>query len=267
MPDNKQVNGNNFVRIDEDSDNEFQALFDYVLKNEKNPLIVPYRLRKLPESFFNPPSIGSKSPSISSISHSRESSGDSAFNTVAVTTSAGLQMNHSRAQSSPASLQQMYVAGSQNQYQHLKQRSYDVSIVDELGSLPPSWEQATTAEGQIYFINHIERLTTWIDPRQQQCRNSITAAISAASPVIDFNFHTQQGGSSDADSKAISSNILSGAAGSGTGSNGSLSPVGSETTLGPLPEGWEQAKTPENEIYFINHLTRTTSWFDPRIRY
>lgn len=37
-------------------------------------------------------------------------------------------------------------------------------------------------------------------------------------------------------------------------------------SLGPLPEGWEQAITSAGEIYFINHNTRTTSWFDPRIR-
>ncbi|KMQ95207.1 yorkie-like protein [Lasius niger] len=36
-------------------------------------------------------------------------------------------------------------------------------------------------------------------------------------------------------------------------------------SLGPLPDGWEQARTVEGEIYFINHQTRTTSWFDPRI--
>ncbi|KPJ08732.1 hypothetical protein RR48_06220, partial [Papilio machaon] len=35
--------------------------------------------------------------------------------------------------------------------------------------------------------------------------------------------------------------------------------------LGPLPDGWEQAATPEGEVYFINHAARTTSWFDPRI--
>lgn len=39
-----------------------------------------------------------------------------------------------------------------------------------------------------------------------------------------------------------------------------------DVDLGPLPEGWEQAQTPEGEVYFINHQTRTTSWFDPRIR-
>lgn len=36
--------------------------------------------------------------------------------------------------------------------------------------------------------------------------------------------------------------------------------------LGPLPEGWEQAVTPEGEMYFIDHHTRKTSWFDPRLR-
>ena len=41
-------------------------------------------------------------------------------------------------------------------------------------------------------------------------------------------------------------------------------PVGQP--MGPLPEGWERAETKEGEVYFINHQTRTTSWFDPRIR-
>lgn len=36
--------------------------------------------------------------------------------------------------------------------------------------------------------------------------------------------------------------------------------------LGPLPDGWEQAVTVDGETYFINHVARTTSWFDPRIR-
>ncbi|KAK7582431.1 hypothetical protein V9T40_013876 [Parthenolecanium corni] len=120
--------------------------------------------------------------------------------------------------------------------------------------------------------SHIEKTTTWEDPRkssvassqQQQCRNTITAAISSTSPVTDLHSLAQQGGGSNAGSKLVSSSTSSGT-GSCTGSSGTLSPVGSESALGPLPEGWEQAKTPEGEIYFINHVTRTTSWFDPRI--
>lgn len=153
MSDIDKINHNNLVvRIDQDSDTELQALFDSVLKpNGKKPLTVPYSMRKLPKSFFQPPSTGSKSPSVSSISHSRENSGDSAFGTITTTTAAGLQINHSRAHSSPASLQQTY-ASVQSHHQHLKQRSYDISTVDELGPLPLGWEQAATPEGQIYFL-------------------------------------------------------------------------------------------------------------------
>ncbi|KAM4797378.1 transcriptional coactivator YAP1 isoform 3-T3 [Rhinophrynus dorsalis] len=34
---------------------------------------------------------------------------------------------------------------------------------------------------------------------------------------------------------------------------------------GPLPDGWEQALTPEGEIYYINHKNKSTSWLDPRL--
>lgn len=37
------------------------------------------------------------------------------------------------------------------------------------------------------------------------------------------------------------------------------------SNLGPLPEGWEQALTETGEVYFINHIDRTTSWSDPRL--
>jgi len=40
----------------------------------------------------------------------------------------------------------------------------------------------------------------------------------------------------------------------------------SSLSLGPLPPGWEQGVTPEGDIYYINHIEKTTSWFDPRIR-
>lgn len=42
---------------------------------------------------------------------------------------------------------------------HMKQRSYDVvsaiQLQEELGDLPPGWEQARTAEGQIYYLKYV----------------------------------------------------------------------------------------------------------------
>jgi len=74
---------NQVIHIRGDSDSELQALFDSVLQPNasRRPKQVPLRLRKLPDSFFNPPSTGSKSPSLS-VNHSRENSVDSTLNPV-----------------------------------------------------------------------------------------------------------------------------------------------------------------------------------------
>lgn len=139
-PNSQSASENLVVRIDENSADNLQALFDMALNQKVRPLQVPFRMRNLPDSFFNPPSTGSKSPSVS---HTRENSVDSAFgsgttticspngnnaanNTVATgatklngnatnaTTAlinpltSRLQISHSRAHSSPASLQQTY---------------------------------------------------------------------------------------------------------------------------------------------------------------
>ncbi|KAJ0182455.1 hypothetical protein K1T71_001824 [Dendrolimus kikuchii] len=241
------------LRVDQDSDSVLQSLFDTVLNpDSKRPLQVPLRMRQLPKSFFNPPSTGSKSPSVS---HSRENSADSAFGSSSATGAS--PVSHSRAHSSPASLQQTYAAGQQNQqpplhHQHTKQRSYDVGthIPDDLGPLPAGWEQARTPEGQIYYLNHITKTTTWDDPRKTLAAQTVTAAgvqhQSAEALITQAAAVPTIGNTTSAAAKSTSSN---------TTTDG----------LGPLPEGWEQAATADGEIYFINHATRTTSWFDPRI--
>lgn len=90
------------------------------------------------------------------------------------------------------------------------------------------------AHNFIFFLfsnfSHITRTTTWEDPRKTAAAASVAAVAAAV--------------------------VESGKTAAAAGNN----------ALGPLPDGWEQAKTPEGEIYFINHQTRTTSWFDPRIR-
>lgn len=204
--------GNLVVRVDEDSDDNLNALFDIILNPQvyKQPKQLPFRMRKLPNSFFNPPSSsvnsntsGSKLPAV----HSRENSADSAFdsgcssvaasfgndgsgfihNTSAVVDPA-LHVIHTRAHSSPASLQQSYVNVKkisnensntlerllqQQQQQshpgassllkpkvcHSKQRSYDVistiQLKDKFGDLPHGWEQARTTTGQIYYLKYV----------------------------------------------------------------------------------------------------------------
>lgn len=159
---NQDESSKQVVRVDQDSETDLQALFDSVLKpDSKRPLQVPWSMRKLPDSFFNPPSTGSKS-----INHSRENSVDSAFGSssggangggATTVNSVSLQSAHHRAHSSPASLQQTYAVGQQQQpapgHHHMKQRSYDVACkTDDNTPLPPGWEQARTQEGQVYYL-------------------------------------------------------------------------------------------------------------------
>lgn len=41
-----------------------------------------------------------------------------------------------------------------------------------MGPLPPGWEQAVTPEGETYFLNHNERKTSWFDPRMVHHQHS-----------------------------------------------------------------------------------------------
>uniref|UniRef100_A0A8C4YWS0 WW domain-containing protein n=1 Tax=Gadus morhua TaxID=8049 RepID=A0A8C4YWS0_GADMO len=91
--------------------------------------------------------------------------------------------------------------------------------------LPPGWEMAKTPTGQRYFLNHLDQSTTWHDPRLAQLQPQRTLLAHGV---------TTQTHNSEADS-------------------------------GVLAESWEQAVSPDGETYFINHISKSTSWVDPRI--
>ncbi|XP_046655721.1 transcriptional coactivator YAP1-A-like isoform X1 [Daphnia pulicaria] len=240
---------NQIVHIRGDSDSELQALFDSVLKPDAHrPLQLPFRLRNLPDSFFKPPPTGSKSPSVASNSHSRENSTDSGH--FALNPSPSANIHHSRAHSSPASLQQTLAAGQQRPvHQHLKQQSCDLTL--DHFPLPEGWEQAKTPQGQVYFLNHLTQTTTWEDPRKKLLQQQIQPLSPAPPPNM------------------VAPPLLSAVTAPVAGSNAAAVLAASQQALtqalGPLPDGWEQAVTPEGELYFIDHHTRKTSWFDPRL--
>ncbi|NXQ62568.1 WWTR1 protein, partial [Anthoscopus minutus] len=133
--------GQQVIHVTQDLDTELEALFNAVM----NPRPSSWRKKILPESFFREPDSGS---------HSRQSSTDSGG------PPARLAPVHVRSHSSPASLPG---AGAAPQHGHLRQRSCDGT--DER-PLPPGWEMALTQTGQRYFLNHIEKITTWQDPRK-----------------------------------------------------------------------------------------------------
>lgn len=109
---------------------------------------------------------------------------------------------------------------------HHRQASFDVSLHgDGLGKLPPGWEETHTSEGQVYYMNHITKTTQWEDPRRQM--------VEQARSEQQQQLRLPNGAQMQA--------------------------------LGPLPTGWEEGSTNEGDIYFINHRTQTTTWYDPRV--
>uniref|UniRef100_A0A671WTT7 Transcriptional coactivator YAP1-like n=1 Tax=Sparus aurata TaxID=8175 RepID=A0A671WTT7_SPAAU len=190
--------GQQIVHVRGDSQTELEALFSAVMnpsKSARQPSSLPMRMRKLPDSFFRQPD---------SRGHSRQASSDGGV-------CGSLTPHHVRAHSSPASLP----------VNSLSTQAADVAatpIIPDDVPLPHGWEMAKTPTGQRYFLNHLDKTTTWHDPRLSQLQSA-----AAQHPISGTPVHS------------------------------------------PLPEGWEQAVTADGEVYYIDHINKTTAWVDPRL--
>ncbi|XP_052863204.1 E3 ubiquitin-protein ligase Nedd-4-like [Anopheles cruzii] len=115
-----------------------------------------------------------------------------------------------------------------------------VAPAPSAAGLPPGWAVQTAANGRLFFIDHIHKTTSWVDPR-----------TGLASPIPN-----------------APGSVANGAAGSGT-ANGALSngqdSRSTDDNLGPLPEGWEERVHTDGRTFFIDHNTRITQWDDPRL--
>uniref|UniRef100_A0A8C5JW14 WW domain-containing protein n=1 Tax=Jaculus jaculus TaxID=51337 RepID=A0A8C5JW14_JACJA len=143
--------GQQVIHITQDLDTDLEALFNSVM----NPKPSSWR-KILPESFFK---------EFDSGSHSRQSSTYSSGGHPGPRLARGAQ--HVRSHSSPASLQLGTGAGTAGRpaQEHAPPPPQSYDETDELPLLP-GWEMTFTATGQRYCLNHIEKITTWQDPRK-----------------------------------------------------------------------------------------------------
>ncbi|XP_063343849.1 transcriptional coactivator YAP1-like isoform X1 [Pelmatolapia mariae] len=209
--------GQQVVHVRGDSQTELEALFTAVMNPNaaKQPSSLPMRMRKLPDSFFRQPDPRG---------HSRQASSDGGV--------CGSQApHHVRAHSSPASLP----------VNSLSTQAADVAatpIIPDDMPLPRGWEMAKTPTGQRYFLNHLDKTTTWHDPRLAQLQSA-----AAQHPISGPPVHAHS---------------LSNPA-------PTTQPQNINPEKGPLPEGWEQAVTADGEMYYIDHINKNTTWVDPRL--
>ncbi|XP_043926543.1 WW domain-containing transcription regulator protein 1 isoform X4 [Protopterus annectens] len=178
-PNNLPPPGQQVIHVTQDLDTDLEALFNSVM----NPKPSSWRKKILPESFFTEPDSGS---------HSRQSSTDSGSQPPRPAP------QHGRSFSSPATMQIGTSGGGSGTgsssgtpspaqaHVHPRQKSYDVT--DEL-PLPPGWEMAFTRTGERYFLNHIEKITTWQDPRKSV--NQSLTSITQHQPVTSTPMQQQ----------------------------------------------------------------------------
>uniref|UniRef100_A0A3Q1GB81 E3 ubiquitin-protein ligase n=2 Tax=Acanthochromis polyacanthus TaxID=80966 RepID=A0A3Q1GB81_9TELE len=111
--------------------------------------------------------------------------------------------------------------------------------------LPPGWERRVDQMGRVYFVDHITRTTTWQRPTMETVRNyeqwqHQRSQLQGAMQQFNQRFIF---GLQDQVSVA---------------QNKEFDP------LGPLPHGWEKRTDANGRVYFVHHPTRATQWEDPR---
>uniref|UniRef100_A0A3P9J8A3 E3 ubiquitin-protein ligase n=1 Tax=Oryzias latipes TaxID=8090 RepID=A0A3P9J8A3_ORYLA len=111
--------------------------------------------------------------------------------------------------------------------------------------LPTGWERRVDPMGRVYYVDHITRTTTWQRPTQESVRNY---------EEWQHQRSQLQGAMQHFNQRFI------------YGLQDQLAAIASKEfdPLGPLPHGWEKRTDTNGRVYFVHHPTRTTQWEDPR---
>ncbi|KAJ3602673.1 hypothetical protein NHX12_030422 [Muraenolepis orangiensis] len=112
-------------------------------------------------------------------------------------------------------------------------------------ALPPGWERRVDPMGRVYYVDHITRTTTWQRPTQESVRNY---------EEWQHQRSQLQGAMQQFNQRFI------------YGLQDQLAPAANKEfdPLGPLPHGWEKRTDTNGRVYYVHHGDRTTQWEDPR---
>uniref|UniRef100_A0A6Q2Z9E3 E3 ubiquitin-protein ligase n=1 Tax=Esox lucius TaxID=8010 RepID=A0A6Q2Z9E3_ESOLU len=130
-------------------------------------------------------------------------------------------------------------------------------------SLPSGWERRVDPMGRVYFVDHVTRTTTWQRPTQESVRN--------------YEEWQHQRSQLQGAMQQFNQRFIFGVRrteGKRTDTNGRVYFVHHTTRMtqwedprtqgSPLPEGWEMRFTVDGIPYFVDHNRRTTTYIDPR---
>ncbi|XP_037831254.1 membrane-associated guanylate kinase, WW and PDZ domain-containing protein 1b isoform X10 [Kryptolebias marmoratus] len=96
---------------------------------------------------------------------------------------------------------------------------------DPLGPLPDNWEMAYTENGEVYFIDHNTKTTSWLDPRSLDKPQK-----PLEESEDDEGVHTEE----------LDNDL-------------------------ELPPGWEKIDDPVYGVYYVDHINRKTQYENPMV--
>ncbi|CAM5095925.1 unnamed protein product [Natator depressus] len=144
------------------------------------------------------------------------------------------------------------------------------------GPLPPGWEQRVDQHGRVYYVDHVEKRTTWDRPEplpqgwERRVDNMgriyyvdhFTRTTTWQRPTLESvrNYEQWQLQRSQLQGamQQFNQRFIYG--------NQDATPTQKTEfdPLGTLPHGWEKRTDSNGRVYFVNHNTRITQWEDPR---
>ncbi|RMZ94174.1 E3 ubiquitin- ligase Nedd [Brachionus plicatilis] len=146
--------------------------------------------------------------------------------------------------------------------------------------LPTGWEQRFDQNGRIYYVDHVNKTTTWIRPalrptpaltssnsaNSSEESNESTVQANQASSMSrhhfndDVNESNPNGTDETNTSSSESSESQPSSSNDGSNANG-IRPKPNEAAL---PSGWDFSFSDKGRMFFIDHVNKTTTWVDPR---
>jgi E3 ubiquitin-protein ligase NEDD4 len=129
-------------------------------------------------------------------------------------------------------------------------------------TLHPGWERRENVDGDVYYIDHNTRSTTFHlpipDGRAQEMVPGLPAGweqAQTAEGVVYFVDHKTRTSTWERPLRA-------------DGREDSVWPMENQQPPSPetgLPSGWEPKTARSGLLHFVDHNTRTTTWVDPRV--
>ncbi|OTF79451.1 Yorkie-like protein [Euroglyphus maynei] len=301
---NNNANGNAIVRVETAADEGLDELFKAVMSpndgQSRLPQQVPMRQRRLPPSFFRPPSAASSINSLASASHSRESSLDGGYQSQGQTPIAsngqnkinnspligysaanGLAIIHPRANSSPAALPpaslntgstsgNASLNGGQGTFGSNDIKSPNDSATNQISH----YRQMSYDLDQIRLPDGWEMSYTASGERYfLNHKEKTTTWEDPRKKIVEEMLRRSTPPPPHQPSQQPQQPIIQPSTPTAVPLQASTTPAVVEPeqlsyidpSIVPLPDGWEQAQTSSGDIYFISHVDQTTTWFHPSI--